>query len=1474
MEMRVRRSLYAALLTLGLISTFGLVSSAAGGPTGISADDPAPQVPAAPLDDPEPLVTESFTEWTIGGGMLYWANRCFPGPDRVALGAQSNHYYLRRQPLAGGAIRTLQTRDDGNCVTYVGMAADDTAVYYFNDADDRVEFVPVDDPDGPPQILSSNVTSVNGDIQLGDDYVYWATYQATISRVPRTGGVATTFVTTSGNVDDFVFDGSHLYWLDDDGMWWVDKDCSPVPCAKERIYTGGGRALIRSGAGFFGLPQPVYWIDDAVPFRIRSILYIAPNQFTLDTLYTASADWFPGELATARLSALSFGDSHVFWTETNPPDEGRLRRVPIGGGTGVDIAVGSSGMDRRVFTDNRYVYFADIVFGVGATLYRLPLNASAIQRDLAFDAWEVTQAVQNLDNEVPLVADKPTFVRVYGRQLSGPAASATDAWLAGTRGGNPLPGSPLQPIEGSVSLAPGAGYDRADLEDGWLFRLPASWTDAGAVELEAVVDPRQAYNDPNRGNNDATRTFTFDREPRACLFLWPVLTHQPEPSYQDPNFWETIDRFERLWPIPGSQIIWNDSPIREAEFCTWHGIPYPCFGPYELNQGSSLTNFPSDRDRVIGKLIRRQIMESVPAGFFLCDDDAPIHSVGIVHPDSNTASPDDPSQTVGGYANLVFSASWTKFPPHDDLPPSNDPWSWPRQGSTFAQELAHNFGRKHIPCGTSDNVDNGYTYSDPCEIDDRDQADPNTHFGFDSGTRSVVPPDDAADFMTYASDRWVSDYSYKAIKGEFGRKLVESLAASTPAAELGRAEQAVIVSGAVDPEANHGALDYAYVLSTTTATRRTLELWGSIAVSPWDASQQGYHLRLTDGDGTVLEDRALTLLETDEHDEAAHAQPFFASFPAPAGIVTRVELLSDTQILDVLQPGAGLPDVEILTPGADDVLDGDLTVRWRAIDPDPADRLLYSLFYSPDQGENWFTLATDYAGLPGEAEVAFTVADPQALPGSDGLNGLVRVVASDGYHTGAAIAGPFTVPERGPQPFILDPTPERWVAAGTAAVLRGGALDAEDGMVADDGLSWTADGQAAGSGPDGDLTGLTPGSYAVVLRATDSDGDQGTAESRLNVSPLTIPFTGSTLSLDGFCDETAYAGASRLSLAPYADGSRATLQLLRRTDALFACFSGMQRGSGDQISTAGLRVDPDRSQDGLAQEDDYGFFVGEDGTPYTLAGDAAGSYDPADLDGFRARVTALGTTWGAELRVDAGLLGGWDHSVGLDLGHFGLSGVGDDYRWPYDALSHKPDTWAHTLLGDWPRIEALSPVSATLGGPTLTLTVSGTNFADGTTAMWDGAPLATEVASSGRLTVEVGADRLGTAGRFELTVVAPGLEDAPSAPAFFAVQNPRPVLTALTPDTAKAGEDGFTLTLGGSGFVDGAVALWNGQERPTTFLEETQLEATITAQDLASGRTVGVLVRNPGPGGGATDTMTFLVEMEGSGILFLPVVLR
>ncbi|NJD11311.1 MAG: Ig domain-containing protein, partial [Gemmatimonadetes bacterium] len=59
------------------------------------------------------------------------------------------------------------------------------------------------------------------------------------------------------------------------------------------------------------------------------------------------------------------------------------------------------------------------------------------------------------------------------------------------------------------------------------------------------------------------------------------------------------------------------------------------------------------------------------------------------------------------------------------------------------------------------------------------------------------------------------------------------------------------------------------------------------------------------------------------------------------------------------------------------------------------------------------------------------------------------------------------------------------------------------------------------------------------------------------------------------------------------------------------------------------------------------------------------------------------------------------------------------------------------------------------------------------------------------------------------------------------VNNPVPVLTTLAPTAAAAGGAAFTLTATGSGFVNGAVVRWNSQNRNTTFVSATELQAAI-----------------------------------------------
>src|SRR6266481_6154498 len=71
--------------------------------------------------------------------------------------------------------------------------------------------------------------------------------------------------------------------------------------------------------------------------------------------------------------------------------------------------------------------------------------------------------------------------------------------------------------------------------------------------------------------------------------------------------------------------------------------------------------------------------------------------------------------------------------------------------------------------------------------------------------------------------------------------------------------------------------------------------------------------------------------------------------------------------------------------------------------------------------------------------------------------------------------------------------------------------------------------------------------------------------------------------------------------------------------------------------------------------------------------------------------------------------------------------------------------------------------------------------------------------------------------------------------------NPVPLINQpLIPDAVAPGGAGFTLTVNGTGFVSGSVVNWNGSGRATTFVNGSQLTASILASDIASASTASV----------------------------------
>lgn len=111
-----------------------------------------------------------------------------------------------------------------------------------------------------------------------------------------------------------------------------------------------------------------------------------------------------------------------------------------------------------------------------------------------------------------------------------------------------------------------------------------------------------------------------------------------------------------------------------------------------------------------------------------------------------------------------------------------------------------------------------------------------------------------------------------------------------------------------------------------------------------------------------------------------------------------------------------------------------------------------------------------------------------------------------------------------------------------------------------------------------------------------------------------------------------------------------------------------------------------------------------------------------------------------------------------------------------------------------------------------------------------------------------------------------------------------PAISSLTPSSAVAGGEGFTLTVAGKNFTALSIVQWNGKNLATTFLSDTELEATIPASNIASIGASNVAVSNSATGGvisppssfftgssGVTDFATVTIDQQTNDLIFDPV---
>ncbi len=1239
-----RTPLLTFLLTIHLMAGLIVPAYARDEPsTPVGSDEPVTAT-AAIAETPETWGEDAYPGLSLDRSIVFWAaqpSACAPVGVEFPEPCQILSRSVNGSP-SGSIARIMHNAGAAGPFIKSNLAVDNTHVYWIG-SDFRIRRLARGARAGTtPEVIGNTAyttSTLQFEVDVDDNFVFWmesdfgSPASGRLYRMPKAGGERQLMAQAGVRFLQLRADGAG-------GAYYV------VTFLNILSHTTPGSSGFTTDSPFGAVDSyaltdtHIYWADKIGNLRIKR----APrsNPSAAETL----AD--RGNAGNPRAPVIAVDSENVYWQEVRG-STGPFYRRRLAGGEPEQITGTLQGASRLV-SNGRYLLWNS------GTIYRLPVNASTWTLDLGVSGLEVVQTIQSPTNDVPLVSGKETFVRAFPRILSSsPGRTSIDMWpnilLYGTRGGIPLPGSPLEPIPslGTPRSVNAAGPDRRNINSGVWFRLPASWTD-GAVQLRAVVNPRRVQSETNYTNNEAALSASFVRKAPICLDIKPVSTERgvtiaawPRDEDRRNFVLSFFRRAEQLLPTHEIQVFMRGGdPLRKPRWYLFESDPF----------GLSTTNADS------GWMLFLLQTTTLFDGNLCPDGGKTIRTV---------MAQDFRDREVNGMAlwnNVLFFAFWE--------PDGRFPQNVPGGGVTLAHEIGHTYGRGHVNCpvGVPNGVDGSYPHP-PCQIG---TPGVNEYTGFDNGTLNpsrtpaLLLPENTGDLMSYAhhipQPRWTSDYTWRGIFNEVGARST-ALAAGTTEPPTTQATLSFIVTG--------------FISGTVAEMRETFQLPEPLLsqvttqINASTTESAAYRLRAFDGT-TLLANQPLRIVETEL--DTNPGMPgltitgFFQRLDLPAR-PTRIEVVrvSDSNVIGGFNSTPNPPAVTLIEPTGSSAVDRTLTIRWNASDPDGG-VLHHMVRYSADNGATWTVLGQSLTS-------ASLTVDIGSMPG--GAAARVQIITTDGLNTTIVTSDPFPVAPRRPEVDIL-PDGGPTFNPGDPVTLRSRAYDPEDGFLSGARLQWQVNGPISATGDGSQLTllNLPPGAYTVRLTATDRDGNAGEATAQINVAPKRI-VDGAAPEVDGYCDDPAYNADPHPISLRYNEGTpsatAAQVRFVRSGDYVYACFSGLPL-SPSATEAAILQFDVDNSADPFQQPDDVIFLLQRDGLALSGRGSnsAATVFDPV-TEGMIGAVSATDVGWSAEMRIAVSRLGGWNKLVRMLVFH--------DPRtlWPRGSVAYEPRQWGLTALG-------------------------------------------------------------------------------------------------------------------------------------------------------------------------------------------------
>ncbi|HYF65634.1 MAG TPA: hypothetical protein VD886_22590, partial [Herpetosiphonaceae bacterium] len=900
----------------------------------------------APQDVPTTLVGgEPIAGFTLVSPKVFWyaTPTCAPTLNAAPPVDQYSEA-ISRIASYGSEIRRLFYRYSNvvgtNCgqqsrqfVPTSNMIADASYVYWLQ-SNGLKRISTNANPGDPVGTLNASVGG-GGELAQSDTEVFVLTVGASTSQIRRVrksdGGLIATLPTiNSAAVSKLSFDGTYLYVVVAGSLRrYVLRDNSFINIAT------GVTAYFAEKAFSICLPTCINFHDVFIAKTSTVARYSNISGSTTSPIYT-SAD------ANPIIFGLTYGGGRlmIFEHRTIPcPDlfcsaNNVLYRIGRSGGTpallySVNTGLGSDAAG--LTNDGTFVYW--LYNGI----QRLPIDAVALPViDMQITGMEVTQGVQDLQNTVPLIKSRRTFVRLYVKASSSSVPGVT-ARLSRIVAGNPV-GNPLLPVNSvgtkiTVKSSPG----RNNLNDSFLFELPLSWT-AGSLTIRADLNPFHLPLETSYGaDNTLSRSMTFQNSPRleVQFVAWGFTLPQNNQTYYPRLIKDVIQTYSwvrRAYPLATTPGFLNDPGL---------GFRPNLWIVYDPEMGALVDRSDPRCTTWYPKANKRSLCASRYSNIQM---DAMRTEEGI--------------SANRFFYGMIFDTGLSGTFPRGQAccaskvstgPVGPATWGWDNDGSYAdwyaGHEIGHTLGRAH-PAKNSDDPDTpdvtegcGQSRSDlnyPYDGALISPADGRVE-GFDPGDpslsvpRAIYPGTMWADVMSYCNNQWLSDYTYKAMYNF----MIANPPLARPAAAVKADGNFLSVFGTILPATSVATIDHINHLT-------------SVAEVPPIAAGE-YAIRLLNAQNTALATYAFT---PEAIEDSAGEQLSFGQVVNFVAGTTKVQIvkLATSAVLASATVSANAPTLSnVALQSATNPVTGTATVSWTASDAD-GDPLNFDVLYSRDNG--------------------------------------------------------------------------------------------------------------------------------------------------------------------------------------------------------------------------------------------------------------------------------------------------------------------------------------------------------------------------------------------------------------------------------------------------------------------------------------------------------------------------------------------